>query len=258
MTSWLGSRLSYANVMATVALFVALGGSSYAALRIGSKQIVNNGVRSADLRNNDVRGKDVRNGTLGSVDVGDGSLLAADFKPGELPQPVAPQPVDPAQFLPAAGTTTIAVGPSAWEIADGSPLEKQTLAANRLDFRATTSSGNDGISLHPALPSSLAGKPVRLRAITLCVDATHANATLSRVNIYLFRGPLSAGAEPAVATHEDLTDREDSVCRRYDLPATFVMTNPRDYVSVGVSMSWTAIGGELQFSGTTFELERTV
>jgi len=33
-------RLSYANVVATLALFVALGGSSYAAIRITGKNVV--------------------------------------------------------------------------------------------------------------------------------------------------------------------------------------------------------------------------
>jgi hypothetical protein len=61
-------------VVAYVALFVALGGSSYAALRIGSKQIVNNGVRSADIRNNDVRGRDIRNDTITGADIRESSL----------------------------------------------------------------------------------------------------------------------------------------------------------------------------------------
>jgi hypothetical protein len=62
-------------VVAYLALFVALGGSSYAAVRIGSTQIVDNSVRSKDLRNNDIRSADVLNG----------SLLASDFKAGQLP-----------------------------------------------------------------------------------------------------------------------------------------------------------------------------
>jgi hypothetical protein len=69
------ARLTFANVVSLVALFVALGGSSYAALRIGTGQIVNNSVRSRDLRNNDVRSGDVRNF----------SLLRKDFKRGQLP-----------------------------------------------------------------------------------------------------------------------------------------------------------------------------
>jgi hypothetical protein len=75
MRSKFRSHLSYANVMATVAVFVALGGSSYAAIKVGSKQIVNNSIRSKDIRNDQVRSSDVRNG----------SLLSKDFKAGQLP-----------------------------------------------------------------------------------------------------------------------------------------------------------------------------
>jgi hypothetical protein len=77
MPSKLRSRLTYANVMASIAVFVALGGTSYglASGSIDSREIKNNTVRSKDIRNNDIRGKDVRNG----------SLLAGDFKPGQLP-----------------------------------------------------------------------------------------------------------------------------------------------------------------------------
>jgi len=85
--SKLRSRLTYANVVASIALFIALGGTSYglATGSIGSTEITNNSVRSKDLRNNDVRGKDIRNGTIGSPDITDGALLAKDFKAGQLP-----------------------------------------------------------------------------------------------------------------------------------------------------------------------------
>jgi hypothetical protein len=67
----LRSRLTYANVMATIAVFVSLGGSSYAAvtLKRGS-------VKSKHLGKNAVTSKKVKNR----------SLLARDFKPGELPE----------------------------------------------------------------------------------------------------------------------------------------------------------------------------
>jgi hypothetical protein len=94
MLSKLRSRLSYANVMATIAVFIALGGTSYglATGSIGSREIKNNSVRSKDIRNNNVRGKDIRTGTIRSSDVGNGSLLAEDFKPGQLPAgPRGPQ-----------------------------------------------------------------------------------------------------------------------------------------------------------------------
>jgi hypothetical protein len=101
MPAKLRSRLSYSNVMATVAVFVALGGTSYALATgsVGSRELANNSVRSNDLRNNDVRGKDVRNGTIGTRDVADGGLLAADFKAGQLPAGERGEPGPPATKL---------------------------------------------------------------------------------------------------------------------------------------------------------------
>jgi hypothetical protein len=63
------TKLTYANVMATFAAFVALGGTSYAVA-----QLPKNSVGSKQLRANAVTGAKVKNG----------SLTAADFKPGVL------------------------------------------------------------------------------------------------------------------------------------------------------------------------------
>jgi hypothetical protein len=77
--------LSYSNVMATLAVFVALGGSSYAAITITGKDVRDNSLRSADVRNNSLRSADVRNNSLRSADVKNGSLHAKDFAVGEIP-----------------------------------------------------------------------------------------------------------------------------------------------------------------------------
>jgi hypothetical protein len=70
----------YANVTSTMALVVALGGTSYAAVTlpknsVGSAQIKRNGVASSDIRGNAVTSAKVKNG----------SLLATDFKAGQIP-----------------------------------------------------------------------------------------------------------------------------------------------------------------------------
>jgi len=80
----LRGRLSFANLTALLALFVALGGSSYAALSVGSEQIANNSVRSEDLRNNDVRGRDIRIDTVRGTDVRDGDLQGKDVRDNTL------------------------------------------------------------------------------------------------------------------------------------------------------------------------------
>jgi hypothetical protein len=65
---------SPAMVVALIALFLALGGGAYGALRIASRHIANNTVRTQDLRNNTVRGKDVKNRSIGRRDVAFDSL----------------------------------------------------------------------------------------------------------------------------------------------------------------------------------------
>lgn len=67
-------RPSPALVIALIALFVALGGGAYAALRVGTKQIADNSIRSKDVRNNQLRGKDVRNRSLRGRDIALDSL----------------------------------------------------------------------------------------------------------------------------------------------------------------------------------------
>ena len=43
-------HLSYANVMATIAVFIALGGSSYAALKITGADVRNGSLTNRDLK----------------------------------------------------------------------------------------------------------------------------------------------------------------------------------------------------------------
>ena len=82
MLAKLRSRLTYANVMATAAVFIALGGTSFAAVK---------------LSKNSVLSKHIRNGQVKSADVGDGSLRALDFGAGELPRGPQGDPGAPAR-----------------------------------------------------------------------------------------------------------------------------------------------------------------
>lgn len=59
--------------MAYLALFVALGGSSYAAIKVTGKNVKDSSLSGKDIKNNSVTGKDVKG--LKSGDVTDGSLL---------------------------------------------------------------------------------------------------------------------------------------------------------------------------------------
>ena len=81
--------LTYANVLATLALFVALGGGAYAAGLITGKQIKDGSITGADIKN--------------------GSLLAADFKTGQIPAgPAGPAGAPGTAGVPGIPGTAVA------------------------------------------------------------------------------------------------------------------------------------------------------
>ena len=85
MLAKLRSRLTYANVMSTLAVFIALGGSSYAAFTISGSSIKNRSISGHKLRHNTLTGREIRESTLARVprardaDELEG-MRAADFK----------------------------------------------------------------------------------------------------------------------------------------------------------------------------------
>jgi hypothetical protein len=88
----------YANVTATLALVVALGGTAYAAVSlpkdsVRARQIDKGAVRAAEIKRGAVRSSEVRDGSLKSVD-----FDAADLPKGEKGDPGAPG--DPATSGP--------------------------------------------------------------------------------------------------------------------------------------------------------------
>jgi hypothetical protein len=99
-------RSTYSNVAATLALFVALGGTSYAAITITGGNVRNGSLTGSDLKDGSVEGRDVAGGSLTSSDVKNGSLLAGDFKAGELPAG-AQGPAGPAGPQGPAGATSV-------------------------------------------------------------------------------------------------------------------------------------------------------
>ena len=96
---WIRSHLSFANVISLMALFVALGGASYAAVTlpknsvkakqiaknaVGASEIKRNAVRGAEIKSNAVAGGDVKDSALTGADVGDGSLNGSDIADGAV------------------------------------------------------------------------------------------------------------------------------------------------------------------------------
>jgi hypothetical protein len=112
-------KLTYANVTSTLALFLALGGVSYA-ITVGSAQIRNNSVRTQDLRNNDVRTRDLRNNDIRSRDIRNRTIVNRDVltntlgglqinenRLGRVPDAARLQGRDPSSFTVACPAGTL-------------------------------------------------------------------------------------------------------------------------------------------------------
>jgi hypothetical protein len=66
------NKLTYANVMATIAVFIALGGGAYAATQlkkntVGAKQLKKNAVTGVKVKDQSLTGKDIKLSSLGTV-----------------------------------------------------------------------------------------------------------------------------------------------------------------------------------------------
>ena len=118
----LRSRVSYANITASLALFVALGGTAAAAVTlprdsVGSPQIRTGAVRAPEIAKNAVRSRAIAEDAVGSSEIEDNAIRLADISRGARSSlqgaqgPAGPQGT-PGETGPQgpAGPTTAAVG----------------------------------------------------------------------------------------------------------------------------------------------------
>src|SRR5215213_3648866 len=86
----LRSRLTYANVAASLALFLALaGGTVYAASELGrndvkSKNIAKGAVKTSDLAGDAVTSPKVKDGAITAADLADGAITAENIQDGTI------------------------------------------------------------------------------------------------------------------------------------------------------------------------------
>lgn len=101
MTRRMRPKLSYANVVASLALFVALGGSSYAALRlprnsVGSAQIRAKAVGASELRARAVTSRAINDRSVGINDISTRAKAALRGRQGPAGTQGAAGPTGPA------------------------------------------------------------------------------------------------------------------------------------------------------------------
>ena len=118
VVAWISRRVSYANVVATLALIVAVGtGGAYAASKIGSNGIANNAIRAKHVKNRQISARHLARNAVTTSKIRDGAVTARKLAGGlaGLQGPVGPQ--GPAGPQGAAGSA----GPAGSEGPAGSP-----------------------------------------------------------------------------------------------------------------------------------------
>ena len=99
-------RLTYANVMATIAVFIALGSGAYAAKQlpknsVGTKQLKKNAVTKVKIKKNSVNGPKVKKNSLTGADINLSKL-------GTVPSAKSANTAGSANTATTAGTANIA------------------------------------------------------------------------------------------------------------------------------------------------------
>ena len=234
-------RLTYSNVTATLALFIALGGSSYAAVKITGRDVANRSLTGKDIKKRSVPLNRLR-GSLPKGPKGDTGATGATGERGPA------GPVDPSQFVSAAGLYEVAVGPGGWQ-----SLSTDLRRANVFGGWVSPTGTGTTLMLDPALPATVADKAMRLRAVTPCWDAT-ASATINGLVISTFREDAT-GAATDIVEWEDPDDHSEEICKRYEFPSPVDMSGGRR-VSIRINVGSNSIGDTIHIGGATFEFDR--
>ena len=136
------SRPTPATIISVLALVVATGGTSYAALSITGKDVVNQSLSGKDIANQTLTGKDVKNA----------SLKGKDFAPGQLPAgPQGPQgPAGAGRWVLINAAGQIEAQSGGFSVTAGYP----TLAATGTDPLGLRANGNVYINANEPLTNN--------------------------------------------------------------------------------------------------------
>jgi hypothetical protein len=154
MLARFGDRLSYANVVATLALFVALGGTGYAASQITTKDVKNRSLKGGDLRKDTITGTEVNESKLKQV-----------------PKAREAESAGTADISKSAGTATLAGSATTAALAD-TAKDAQNLAGQGV--AAFEKSSRTSFGKVPSNPAGASGEAVVLDWPAMGVQLTSA------------------------------------------------------------------------------------
>jgi hypothetical protein len=193
----IGARMTYANVMATVAVFIALGGSGYAATKINGKNIKNKSIAGKKLKNRTITAGKVKKNTLGGTEIAEsrlgqvGSAASADnathadnadnannaTNANTAGNANLIDGIDSSVFARRSDGVGFLVAPNGWAARLGSSFTGVNTFPGQTDFTNSTSATGKEMKLPLSYPTSSNGRPLRITSIRVCRNTTSATIT---------------------------------------------------------------------------------
>ena len=163
MRALINKRPSVASVLSIIALFAALGGTSYAAATISGKMVQNGTLTGVDVKNRSLSGADQKRNTLGGAQI-------AESKLGQVPKAAKAAQADKATQADKASTADSATTVPDNSI-NGAKVADRSLSANDL----AVANGSPTLDL-PSIPANdcfyvLHDTNVNLSGATVSVSA---------------------------------------------------------------------------------------
>jgi hypothetical protein len=152
-------HLSYANVMATIGVFIALGGASYAAVAlpassVGTQQLKKNAVTSKKVKNRSLKAADFATGQLPAGPTGTQGIQGPKGDPG------APGPQGPKGDKGDPGATNLRVVTAKTSLAPGEvEFPNAECAAGEKATGGGVEPGNEAVHILLSVAETLGADP---------------------------------------------------------------------------------------------------
>jgi hypothetical protein len=131
-------HLSFSNVIAVIALFVALGGAAYAGTKINGKTIVNKSIGGGKLKNETITANKIKKGTITSAQIKEGSINSTTINLSTL------------ATVPSATTATTAQTATTATTADTAKTATIAETATKADSATTAGTADEAESAEEA------------------------------------------------------------------------------------------------------------
>jgi hypothetical protein len=231
-------RFLRGNTIALLALFLALGGTTYAATAlpknsVGTKQLKKNAVTAPKIKNSAVTNAKIGANAVTGAKVKDDSLTGADVLEsslGTVPSATNASKaanatnaasaanaaklggIDAASYVKNTGMIFVSTGSSNWQALHTTDPISWSYTVNAT-WATSSGAGSWFLTAHPSFSTALYGKNLSATAATLCYSAS-GSAAISEVDIYRSRYSNSGIGSPSLIA-SDATDRTDAACRTY-------------------------------------------